>query len=120
MTNRETTTTTLIGAILEEEVVLSLAELSRASRLSAERVIELVEEGIVEPVGRNPETWRFRGVSLRRIQCVQRLKDDLGVNTAGAALVLDLLDELERVRARLGRFESGYRQDPRADARGSN
>jgi len=106
MTRDAKMTATLVGTILEEEVVLSLGELCRAAQLSAERVIELANEGIVEPIGRSPEAWRFRGVSLRRIRCAQRLEEDLGVNTAGVALVLDLLDELERLRARLGRFES--------------
>ena len=105
MARRDVKTTTLVGTILEEEVVLSLAEVCRASRLSAERVIEMAEEGIIEPVGRTPENWRFRGASLRRLRCAQRLEEDLGVNTAGIALVLDLMDELERLRARLGRFE---------------
>lgn len=106
MTRRDTKTTTLVGTILEEEVVLSLSELCRASQLSAERVIELANEGIVDPIGRSPERWRFRGVSLQRIRCAQRLEEDLGVNTAGVALVLDLLDELERLRSRLGRLET--------------
>jgi len=105
MTGRDRKTTTLAGTILEEEVVLSLADLCRASHLSAERVIELVYEGVVEPTGRSPENWRFEGISLRRIRCAQRLEEDLGVNTAGAALVLDLLDEVTRLRARLARFE---------------
>lgn len=95
-----------MGEILEEEIVLSLAELCRASQLPAERVIELVEEGVVEPIGKQPESWRFRGVSLRRIRCAQRLKQDLGVNTPGVALALDLLDELEQLRARLGRIDT--------------
>lgn len=106
MTSSETKMTTLVGTILEEEVVLSLAELCRASRLPAERVIELANEGIVDPIGRGTETWRFRGVSVQRIRCAQRLEEDLGVNTAGIALVLDLLEELERVQTRLSRFES--------------
>jgi chaperone modulatory protein CbpM len=96
----------MVGTILEEEVVLSLAELCRASRLSAEHVIELANEGIVEPIGRSPERWQFRGISLRRIRCAQRLEEDLGVNMAGVALALDLMDELERLRVRLGRLES--------------
>lgn len=106
MTNDDMRTRTLVGTILEEEVVLSFGELCQASRLSAERVIELVHEGVVEPIGRNPESWRFRGISLQRIQCAQRLEQDLGVNTAGVALALDLLDELDRLRARLSRFET--------------
>ena len=106
MTRRDTKTTAVIGTILEEEVVLSLADLCHASQLSAERVIELAQEGIVEPIGRDPESWRFRGVSLRRIRCAQRLEQDLGVNAPGIALALDLLDELQRLRARLRRFET--------------
>jgi chaperone modulatory protein CbpM len=105
MTRKETESITLVGKILEEEVELSLADLCRASQLPAERVIEWVHEGVVEPVGRNPESWSFRGVSLRRIRCARRLEEDLGVNTAGIALALDLLDEIERLRARLGRFD---------------
>lgn len=95
----------MVGTILEEEVVFSLAEICRASQLPAERVIELVQEGIVEPVGDDPMHWNFRGVSLRRIRCAQRLEDDLGVNTPGVALALDLLDELHHLRARLRQFE---------------
>lgn len=106
MTRRENTTVAVIGSILEEEVVLSLAELCHASRLPAERVIELVQEGVVEPIGKDPEHWSFRGISLQRIRCAQRLEEDLGVNTPGIALALDLLDELQRLRARLRRFET--------------
>ena len=106
MASSDTSKTVLVGTILEEEVVLSLGELCRASRLSAERVIELAEEGVVEPIGRSPERWQFRGVSLRRIRRARRLKEDLGVNTAGVALVLDLLEELEELRTRLGRFDA--------------
>jgi chaperone modulatory protein CbpM len=106
MTNEDMKPRIMVGAILEEEVILSFGELCRASRLSAERVIELVHEGIVEPIGRTPETWSFRGISLRRIQCAERLEQDLGINAAGVALVLDLLDELEQMKARLSRFET--------------
>jgi chaperone modulatory protein CbpM len=105
MTRKDTEAITLVGKILEEEVELSLADLCRASQLPAERVIEWVHEGVIEPVGRQPETWRFQGVSLRRVRCARRLEEDLGVNTAGVALALDLLEEIERLRARLSRFD---------------
>ena len=106
MARRDNRIAAVTGTILEEEVVLSLAEICRAARLPAERVIELVQEGVVEPLGKDTESWSFRGVSLRRIRCAQRLEEDLGVNTPGVALALDLLDELQRLRARLRRFET--------------
>ncbi len=95
----------LSGDIVEEEIELSLAELCRACRLPAERVIELAQEGVIEPLGRDQARWRFRGVALRRVCCAGRLERDLGVNLAGAALAIDLLEELERLRARLRRLE---------------
>lgn len=51
----------LSGEVLEEDVELTLAELCCACQVPAERVFELVQEGIVEPLGRNPAQWRFRG-----------------------------------------------------------
>ena len=95
----------LSGEIVEEEIELTLADLCRACRLPTERVVELVEEGVIEPAGREPVRWRFRGTSVRRVRCAHRLEQDLGVNVAGAALALDLLEELERLRARLRRLE---------------
>lgn len=95
----------LSGDIFEEDIELSLAELCRACRLPAERVFELVQEGVIEPVGRDPACWRFQAISVRRVRCAQRLEQDLGVNMAGAALAIDLLEELELLRVRLRRLE---------------
>jgi len=95
----------LAAEIVEEDMELSLADLCRACQMPAERVFELVEEGVIEPLGREPARWRFRAVSVQRVRCVRRLEQDLGVNVAGAALVLDLLDELEQLRARLRRLD---------------
>ncbi len=96
----------LSGQVLEEEVEFTLAELCRACQLPAERILDLVDEGVVEPLGRDPASWRFRGISVRRVRCARRLEQDLGVNIAGAALALELLEENERLRARLRRFET--------------
>jgi chaperone modulatory protein CbpM len=95
----------LTGELLEEDVELTLADLCRACGVPAEVMFELVDEGIVEPLGRDVARWRFQGVSVRRVRCALELKRDLGVNWAGAALALELLDELNSLRARLRRFE---------------
>ncbi len=91
------------GELLDDSIELTLAELCRACQLPAERIIELVEEGIVEPRGRSPRRWRFETVCIRRVYRAERLRRDLGVNTPGVALALELLEELETLRARLRR-----------------
>jgi chaperone modulatory protein CbpM len=83
---------------LDDSVEFSLTEVCAACRVSEELVIEIVAEGIVEPLGGDRAQWRFSGVALTRVQRVLRLQHDFGVNLAGAALALDLLEELERLR----------------------
>jgi chaperone modulatory protein CbpM len=90
----------LSGEVLEDNVELTLVELCHACRLPAESIHELIEEGVIEPVGRNPTGWRFHSICVRRVRLVVRLQRDLGVNLAGAALVLELMSELELLRAR--------------------
>lgn len=93
------------GEIMEEDVEMTLAELCSTCEITEARVFELVEHGVAEPEGGQPAAWRFQGISVRRILRAQRLERDLGVNTPGAALALDLLEELEDLRIRLARFE---------------
>ena len=96
--------TTLITDVLivEEQIDLSLEELCRACGTHAEQLAALVDEGVIAPEGTVPERWRFPGMQLRRARVAVRLQRDLGVNTAGAALALQLMDEIETLRAQLG------------------
>jgi len=87
--------------ILEEQTELTLSDLSQACAVRVESIIELVDEGVLTPDGREPHRWRFTGTHLRRATVAIRLQRDLGVNLAGAALALQLLDELEVLQARL-------------------
>ena len=96
----------LSGILLDEQTVLSLDDLCHACSSPTEWVIELVEEGALEPVGHEPSQWRFTGTSLQRAHTAMRLQRDLGLNLAGIALALDLLDEMETMRARLRRLEN--------------
>jgi chaperone modulatory protein CbpM len=93
--------------ILEELTDLTLADICRACMTHAESIIELVDEGILTPLGDGPQHWVFSGMHLRRAQVVFRLQNDLGVNRAGAALAVQLLEEIDFLRARLRALEGG-------------
>lgn len=96
----------LSGIILEEQTELTLAEVCRACAVHAEYIIELVEEGVLVPVGNKPVSWRFTGVHMHRASVSLRLQRDLGINLAGVALALQLLDEIDSLRARINALES--------------
>ena len=91
-----------MGEILEDLPEITLAQLCRRCQVDAELVLDYVEAGLLEPVGRDRTQWRFGRVSLVRLRQAQRLQRDLGVNIEGAALALELLDEITALRRRLG------------------
>ncbi len=94
--------TIISGTVLEDEsATLSVAELCRACGVHAELIAEYVEYGILEPQGQEVMAWQFSAISLRRAQRALRLQEDLNINAAGIALVLELLDEVNELRARL-------------------
>lgn len=97
--------TLITGILVEDTTEFTLGELSRACGQPAEWLLALVEEGVIEPLGADPARWHFPGQCLRRVHIIQRLQSDLGVNLAGAALALELLEEVEALRNRIARLE---------------
>ena len=95
----------LSGEILDEDTEVSLMELCELCALHAEAVQAMVDEGILEPSSGARGHGRFSHRGMKRVRVTLRLQQDLGVNLAGAALALDLLDEIEILRARLRLFE---------------
>jgi chaperone modulatory protein CbpM len=83
---------------LDDSVELSLEELCAACRVSEDLVVEIVAEGIVEPLGGSRAQWRFTGLAVTRIRRVIRLQQEFDVNLPGAALALELIEEVERLR----------------------
>lgn len=91
----------ITGMLLDEQFQLSLGELVRSCRLSRNLLLQMVAEGLLQPQGPEPESWRFPGPQVRRAQRAARLMQDLELDLPAAALVLELLEEVERLRARV-------------------
>ncbi len=87
--------------VLDDTMTWGMSEICALCRVNDELVRELINEGVLNPVGTSPETWRFNAAAVKRIQITLRLQNDLRVNLPGAALALDLLEELEELRSRL-------------------
>jgi chaperone modulatory protein CbpM len=97
----------LSAELIDEQRTFTLAELCRCFAIEAELVEALVEQGILEPAGRRGYHWCFPASSLRRTRITLHLQRDLGVNLAGAALALDLLERIEELDARLRVMKGG-------------
>ena len=97
------TTTILSGRILENETRLTLRQLCDTCAVHAEYIIELVDEGFIEPSGVEKSHWCFSGVAIKRVRKAKHLQRDLGLNPAGVALAIELMDEIEDLRAKLRR-----------------
>lgn len=99
------------------KLVITTHEICLETGLSIDTLIEVVEHGIVEPMiekpRAEPEQWTFTVNCLNTVQRATRLQQDLGLNWQGIALVLDLLEQRDRLKdenaallRRLQRFES--------------
>ena len=77
------------GTLLDDRTVLTLRELCVACGVHAEIVIDMVQEGVLDPRGADPADWRFPGGAVTRAQKALKLARDLRVNWPGAALALD-------------------------------
>lgn len=93
------------GHVLDDKIEVSLVEICNACARDQSWVSALVAEGVLEPIDTRAKQWRFPAVSLHRAHCAMRLERDLGVNLAGIALAIELLEELQTLRTRLGRIE---------------
>ncbi|MDP1899721.1 MAG: chaperone modulator CbpM [Rubrivivax sp.] len=91
-----------IGVCLNEETGLELEAFAAACGTEAEFVRLLVDEGLVQPVARQP-AWRFGGEELARVRRICRLQRDFEANLQSVAVMLDLIDEIDRLRAQLHR-----------------
>jgi chaperone modulatory protein CbpM len=89
------------GTVLDETIRFTFVELCQCAKVNPEHVIEMVEEGVLEPQGDSVHTWIFDTKALKRLQVALRLQQDLGVNLPGSALILDLLEEMESLRQQL-------------------
>jgi chaperone modulatory protein CbpM len=100
----------LTGQVLDEDTEVTLVEICRSCNVRGELVEAMVEQGILEPTGRRGSHWCFPSSSLRRTRVTLHLQRDLGLNLAGAALALDLLERIDELNARLRAMDTERRR----------
>ena len=84
--------------ILIDEDGLTVEELASACAVSCEWIERHVEGGLLEVTG--TATMRFTSVQLLRARRLADIERTFDANDELAALVVDLIDEVERLRGR--------------------
>lgn len=81
---------------------LDLQAFALACGVDSAYIVTLVDEDLVQPDVCEP-AWRFSGAALARVRRIRRLQRDFEANLQSVAVMLELLDEVERLRAALQR-----------------
>ena len=87
-----------------QHFLLPIEDLARGAGLHIDVVEELVEFGVIEPVPGMASPLLFAVSAIDRLRCVMRLRRDLGVNLAGAAVIVEMGERLRSLRAELERL----------------
>ncbi|HEY3078601.1 MAG TPA: chaperone modulator CbpM [Chloroflexota bacterium] len=72
---------------------------ARLVRLPPAGVRRYVRAGLIRPSRLEGRAALFGEAELARLRKIRRLREDLGLNTAGVEIALRLLDEIENLRA---------------------
>lgn len=93
----------ILTGVLLEDVALTLDELARAVDVEPDWVVRHVRAGTLggETSVIQVTSWRFRSGDLVRARRLLRVERDFDANEDLAGLVVDLGDEIRRLRARL-------------------
>ena len=86
---------------LEGEQLYTFEYAALIAETSVTVVMSYVELGVIEPIGH-----MLHSREIARIAQLQRLRQDLGLNLAGAAMVLDMAQEISQLRAQLRAHQS--------------
>ena len=101
------TASEMITAAVLEDAALTVEELACACSVSSEWVVRHVEEGALQCAGATVAQWRFSSRDLGRARRIRALERDFDAVPELAALVADMLDEMDALRARLRRAGLG-------------
>jgi MerR family transcriptional regulator, heat shock protein HspR len=69
------------------------------------------QKGLVRPKRTAGNTRLYSDADVERLQLIQKLTTDLGLNLAGVELVLRLEDELKKAHARIERLQLQLRDE---------
>ncbi len=90
----------LIGSLMEE-TWLTLEQVAAACMVEPEWLLRHIEEGLFPHADSIAGTWRFSSISLLRARSMRELERNFDAAPELAALVADMQEEMDGLRAQL-------------------
>jgi len=87
----------------EESDYLTLDQLCSVCALEREWLVVRVREGLIPAEGDSDTEWRFTTTTLSRVRRMREIERSYDAAPELAALVADMLEEMDALRARLKR-----------------
>ena len=91
-----------------EHEQLTLEALASHCNLHPALVERFVEFGLLNPVGRIGTQMLFEVAAVPRLRMIERLRCDIGINLAGIAVILDMLDRLRVLQVENDRLRGQF------------
>ena len=96
-----------VGGSIMEDAGLTVEQFCTVIAVEQEWIVRHVAEGLFTVVGTSITEWRFTSADLRRAERMRMLEQKFDASPELAALVADLQEELDELRARLRRAGLG-------------
>jgi DNA-binding transcriptional MerR regulator len=84
---------------LNVEATYSLDMIAELSGVSSQTILQYSERGLISPVAdTGPQAIQFDEETLRTLRLIEHLRTTCEMNMDGLKLMLELMDEVERLR----------------------
>ncbi len=87
----------------EDANVLTLEQLCSVCALERDWLVVRVQEGLIPAQGESDGEWRFTTTTVSRVRRMREIERSFDAAPELAALVADMLEEMDALRARLHR-----------------
>lgn len=86
----------------DDEPVYTLEVFARISGVDVDTILRYQEQGFIRPRPGSART--FDDEALRTLRRIEHLRETCGVNETGLRLMMELMNELDRLRAAIRSF----------------
>jgi MerR family transcriptional regulator/heat shock protein HspR len=98
----------------DREPLYMIGVASRLCNVHPQTLRQYERLGLVQPTRVGQKNRLYSEVDIRRVQRIQRLTQEVGVNLAGVEVILRLLEDMEKMREEMESQFEDYRKEAEA------